>query len=233
MKIFIIDDHTLFCQSLTNMLEMHKEFEVIGVETDGLKAIHGVQKLKPEMVILDLQLNNSSGLEIASMIRNTYPEIKIVILTAYDNEVDVRRASDLGVNGFLLKSIDPKDFINYLKDIYKGEYRVSTEIAGIMFNKLNKMMNNDILTEREIEIVKKINEGYSYKEIAKQLYVSINTVKNHVKNIFRKLEVDNKVQVVTKALEYKLINSTFAETNNRSCPEKARVNRCSNNQSAR
>ena len=205
MKIFIVDDHTLFCRSLTSMLEMYEEFEIIGVETDGFQDICNIQKLKPDIVILDLQLNNYSGLDIASAIRHTNPEIKIVILTAYDNELDVRRASDIGVNGYLLKNIDPKDFMNYLRDIYKGEYRVSPEIAGLMFSKLKKMGNKANLTDREIEIIKKVNEGYSYKEIAKQLYVSINTVKNHMKNIFKKLEVDNKVQVVVKALEYKLI----------------------------
>lgn len=206
MKIFIVDDHTLFCKSLTSMLGMHKEFEVIGVETDGLQAFNNIQKLKPDIVILDLHLNNHSGLEIGSMIREANPDIKIVILTAFDNEVDVRRASDIGVNGFLLKNIDPRDFINYLRDIYNGEYRVSPEIAGIMFSKLKKISKSINLTEREIEIIQKVNAGYSYKEIAEQLYMSINTVKNHMKNIFRKLEVENKVQVVAKALEYKLIN---------------------------
>jgi two-component system response regulator DegU len=214
MKIFLIDDHTLFRKSLVSMLNTYHDIQVIGDTSNGYEGIAKVKELEPDIVIIDISLQGISGFDVAKAISENSALTKIIFLTASENEDDVVQASILGAKGYFIKNINPDYFINSLRDINNGGNRISPDIAGNIFYKLkdgkvnfhNKsILQSNLLSERELEVLGKLRDGSNNKEIARSLFISENTVKNHLKSIFSKLGVENRTQAVAKAAEQHLI----------------------------
>jgi DNA-binding NarL/FixJ family response regulator len=215
MKVFIIDDHTLFRESLANMLDSYPDLEILGGASSGLEGISRIEELHPDIIIIDISLTDISGFEVAKSIITTCLNPRIVFLTASENEKDLKMASFLGAKGYFLKNISPDYFVSCLRDIFNGGSRISPDLAGNIFNTLKgthnpialktDVVNKGILSVREIEVLMKLHDGLNNKEIAKALFITENTVKNHLKNIFAKFGVQNRLQAVTKGIEQHII----------------------------
>ncbi|MGI6284695.1 response regulator transcription factor [Neomoorella humiferrea] len=214
MRVFIIDDHCLFRKSLISMLNSCQGIQVIGEAGKGQVALSKIKELKPDIAVIDIMLPDISGFELARAVLDYLPATKIVFLTACESEDDLKKASEIGAAGYFLKNIEPEEFISYLHDIYQGAQRVSPDIGGKIFAKLKDSRttsesldqeNKNLLSERELEILQMLRDGLNNKELARRLFISENTVKNHLKSIYSKLGVDNRVQAVIKAVEQHLL----------------------------
>jgi DNA-binding NarL/FixJ family response regulator len=208
MKILLVDDHPLFLQGMQTFLETNGA-EIVGTARNGAEALVKYEMLAPDLVLMDLQMAGCDGIETTRMMKKDYPEANIVILTAYEDEATLLAALQAGASGYLLKSIEPEDFLRQLDALNRGEMPMASAIAGRLLQKLAcqaaamevENTAEQKLTERQLEIVKLLIEGFSYKEIAAQLDLKEATVKYHVGEILAKLHLSSKVQLIAYALQ--------------------------------
>ncbi len=217
MRILIVDDHTLFRDSLRSLLEA-RDFEVVGEAGDGTEAIKLCWKLKPDLVLMDLTMQGMDGMEATKQLSAELPEVKIVILTASDDEASLFEAIKAGAKGYLLKNLESDAFFELLEGVGKGEPALTPGLARKLleeFARPNKPTKDggtqEALTDREQEVLQLMVDGTtSNRRLAKDLGVSENTVKFHVRNILDKLHLHNRAQVVGFALRNRLVEPTEA-----------------------
>ena len=214
-KILLADDHQMFLDGLCSLLSQLKEVEIVGAVNDGAQVLEQLQKEKPDMVILDLNMPVLNGLETTKRIRKTYPQIKILGLTM-DNDLDsITEMLEAGASGYILKNTGKAELELAIKQVMAGGHylsqSISTQLAQNLLLNLNqkKPENNilDNLTEREIEILKMIALENSNAEIANILFISPKTVETHRKNLMRKIGVKNSLGVYKFALKHNLVEA--------------------------
>lgn len=217
LKVIIIDDHTLFRDGLKTLLVRHN-IEVIASYNNGADGIKGIQDNYPDIVLLDLRMPESSGIDILKKIKAKYKHLLVVMLTTSDDEKDLIEALKNGASGYLLKDMEPDDLVVALKDINKGETIVAPNLTQILAKVVKGEDNSeqvtspvDDLTPREKEILELLAEGQSNKIIAKNLGISDGTVKLHVKSILRKLDIHSRVEAAVIAVEHGLRRKTNTE----------------------
>ncbi|MEC7885378.1 MAG: response regulator transcription factor [Pseudomonadota bacterium] len=217
LKVIIIDDHTLFRDGLKTLLVRHN-IEVIASYNNGADGIKGIQDNYPDIVLLDLRMPESSGIDILKKIKAKYKHLLVVMLTTSDDEKDLIEALKNGASGYLLKDMEPDDLVVALKDINKGETIVAPNLTQILAKVVKGDDNSeqvtspvDDLTPREKEILELLAEGQSNKIIAKNLGISDGTVKLHVKSILRKLDIHSRVEAAVIAVEHGLRRKTNTE----------------------
>ena len=207
-KILIVDDHTLFCEGLRELLKFHDNLQVVGIAKNGREAILATERYKPDIVLLDIEMPDMSGLEALLSIKKTQPDVIVIILTMHREERYLVEALEAGACGYVLKNWSLSELFDMINASVKGqirlEYRTVRKILRD-FSRKNREMGNEILTKREIEILRLVANGYSNKEISKKLNVSEYTVKNHLANIYRKLDCRGRVQALNKARQLKMI----------------------------
>jgi len=200
IHILIVDDHALFRRCLVDFLNNYDNIKIVGEASSPNFAASMIGEKKPDLVLIDLDLGGENGFELAELILNQYPHIATVILTASENEVNMQRALEMGASGYLSKHVEPEDFIVCLQKIINGEKAFSNNflykqakgnVRGI--NHPDQLMTNPI-TNREQQILQKVTSGLMDKQIAVELSISVSTVKNHLKNIRKKLGAANRVQ---------------------------------------
>jgi DNA-binding NarL/FixJ family response regulator len=209
IKILIAEDSKLTVVGLKAMMAETEEFEVIAIATDGQSAVEKALELSPDAIIMDIGLPILDGIQATKIIKKKNENIKIIMLTSHSSDEDVFDALSAGANSYCLKDIEPEDIRNVIKTTVSGASWLAPEIAKIVLSKLasdeGKIFKKNLLTEREIEILTLIAKGCSNTKIADNLYISINTVKTHIKNIFGKLEVEDRMHAVLKGLKEELI----------------------------
>ena len=215
IKILIADDHPFIRDGIKLMLTSVADFEIVGEAEDGEETIKQVNKLKPDVVILDISMPKLTGIEVAEELFNKHPEIKILALTMFENEEYIQKMLKYGAKGYLLKNARKKEFVIAIRVIVKDEYYFSKNISDkIISGYLNiekpeqSTISNDTLTKREIEIIQQIAKELSNQEIANKLYISIRTVETHRRNIMYKLRIKSKVGLIKYAIENGLINTS-------------------------
>lgn len=194
MKVLLVDDHRLFAKSLEIVLEDFKEIESFVSTRDVEHIINTLHDMKPDILLLDINLKNlkeEDGLAVARNILKEIPGQKIVILTGYDLPVYRHEAQKIGARGFVNKNIEPEDLVGILLRVMKGEM-CFTNARSILIEEL---------TDSEKEILQLVSYGLKRKEIAAQLFISERTVSNHLQHIFEKLQVSSAVEAVTKAIK--------------------------------
>jgi len=214
MRVVVADDHSLFRDGITSLLEA-AGYEVVAQSSDGLKAVEAVQKTHPDLVLLDISMPNMDGLEALRLIKAEFPKTRVVILTVSDNDDDLFATTRAGADGYLHKDLDASEFLDMLAGLERGEAAITRKTAARLmsgFQNLAHAENDDPLTEREIQLLRWMVEGYSNKAIAQELFISENTVKYHIRNIFQKLEVQNRTEAVAYALREGLISTDQRET---------------------
>ena len=209
IKVLLADDHPLFRKGLEFLISSHSEFEVIGQATDGLEAVKMTQQLNPDVVLLDIDMPMMRGIEALPLMLNHNPDLTVLMLTVSEDSKDLTEALRLGARGFLLKNIDTEFLVKSIHQALDGDNVLSPEMTTKLIHNLcnstpkNHSKNNlhETLTPREKEILFWIVQGASNKVIARKLDITESTVKVHVQNTLRKLELSSRVQAAIYAIE--------------------------------
>ena len=211
IRILLADDHPLIREGLRRILEMDPQIEVVGEVGDGQGAINKTRILDPDVVLMDLKMPGTDGVEASRVIRREFPEIRIIILTVADDD-DMLEVIRAGASGYLLKDVEPGELLKAIHTVYEGRPAfhpiVTSRLLG-EYNRLSMPVRKDdeisMLTEREKEVLGLIAQGESNKNIARKLFISEKTVKNHITSIFRKLKVEDRTQAAIFAIKKRMV----------------------------
>ena len=208
IRILIADDHAVVRDGTRQILEQEQDLEVVGEAGDGEEAIKQVTILKPDIVLMDISMPKLDGIEATKQIKAIYPATAVLILTAYDDDQFIFSLLEAGAAGYLLKSVRGQELVDAIRAVYSGESVLHPSIARKVINRYahadGKPIEKgplDLLSQREFEVLKLLAKSLSNKEIAEELYLSIRTVQGHLRNIFNKLMVGSRIEVVMHALK--------------------------------
>ena len=203
IKVLLIDDHPLMRRGIKQLVELDTHFEVIGDVGNGNDGISLALKEEPDLIILDLNMKGLSGLDTLKALRAEGVDARIVILTVSDAKNDIFALIDAGAEGYLLKDTEPEVLLSQLKLIANGEVVLSESIRNLLLERHSSQNPLDSLTEREMGVLQLIATGLSNKQIAGKLFISEETVKVHIRNLLRKLNVHSRVAATVLYLEQK------------------------------
>jgi DNA-binding NarL/FixJ family response regulator len=211
IKMLIVDDHVLFRQGLVSLFNHQPDFEVIGEAGNVNEAIEAAERLKPNLILMDFSLPDGTGVEATQTILRTQPNTNIVFLTMHEDDERLFSAIRSGAKGYLLKNLPVAKLLASLRALEHGQAPISREMTGRIIDAFarsepNKVVDKpnliELLTSREIDVFYELTTGASNQEIADRLFISENTVKNHVHNILEKLEMSNRREVASYAIRY-------------------------------
>ncbi|HLF99196.1 MAG TPA: response regulator transcription factor [Acidimicrobiia bacterium] len=215
IRVLVCDDHALFRRGLNMILDTESGIEVVAEAEDGVEAVEKAMQLTPDVVLMDVRMPRLSGIEAAARVRESVPSAKILMLTVSDEEEDLYEAVKAGANGYLLKEISIEEVADAIRAVTQGQSLISPSMASKLlqeFNVLSKQADDRSsphapkLTERELEVLQLVAQGLSNRKIADKLYISENTVKNHVRNMLEKLHVHSRMEAVLYAMRENLID---------------------------
>lgn len=218
IKIMIADDHALLRQGIKNVLNLEEDFQVIGEAGDGQQTIEKAIVLSPDILLLDINMPKFNGLDVIKKINEQQQSIKIIVLTIHDDEHYVLEVVKAGAMGYLLKDIEPGMLVTAIRTVYAGDSFIYPTLAKKLFSEFSRQQDNlckvvsvsgnrreEGLTNREFEVLQGVCQGLSNQELAKSLFLSEKTVKNHLTNIFRKIGVNDRTQAVLYAIRNKIV----------------------------
>ncbi|HEX9824477.1 MAG TPA: response regulator transcription factor [Actinomycetota bacterium] len=214
LRVMVVDDHALFRRGIQMVLDQEPGLSVVGEATDGQQAIERAQELMPDVVLMDVRMPKRSGIEAARRIKEAIPHVKILMLTVSDEEDDLYEAIKAGASGYLLKEIPTEDVAEAVKSVWAGQSRISPAMASKLLSEFQAMskradereqVHAPRLTDREMEVLRLVAKGMNNRDIAKELFISENTVKNHVRNILEKLQLHSRMEAVVYAVREKLL----------------------------
>lgn len=200
-KILLIDDHPLMRQGMRQILELEDNFVVIGEASNGTDGIALALDKNPDLIILDLNMKGISGLDTLRSLRTHGVDSRIIVLTVSDEQSDIFALIDAGVDGYLLKDSDTADLVENIRKAAKGETVLSEEVQQHLLDRRPENDPLSVLTDRERDVLQWIATGMSNKQIAGQLFISEETVKVHIRNLLRKLNVHSRVAATVLYLE--------------------------------
>lgn len=209
VKVMITDDHSMIREGLKNLLELDGDIQVIGEAVDGEDCIEKLKSITPDVLLLDINMPKKNGLEVLQNLKSCRSKIKILILTVHNEIEYLMKAVDIGVNGYILKDSESAELKKAINTIAEGNNYIQPNLIPALNSKMIEKNKDegkiDLLTRRELEVLKLLAVGMYNKEIAKKLNISERTVKNHVSNIFKKLEVTDRTQAAVFAIRNNLI----------------------------
>jgi two-component system, NarL family, response regulator LiaR len=208
IKILIADDHAVVRDGTRQILEQEKDMEVIAEAADGAEAVKLAGSTKPDVAIIDISMPGVDGIEATRQIKSLYPSIAVLILSAYDDDQFVFSLLEAGAAGYLLKSVRGRELIEAVRQVHAGESVLHPAIARKVLNRFvpssGKTVGQksvEVLSDREIEVLKYATRGLSNQEIADELCLSLRTVQAHLGHIFNKLQVSSRTEAVVRALK--------------------------------
>lgn len=202
-KILIIDDHPLMRRGIKQLISLDQDLEVVGDAGSGNEGISLALQTSPDLIILDLNMKGLSGLDTLKALRNEEVDARIVILTVSDAKADIFALIDAGADGYLLKDTEPDTLLAQIKKITQGEVILSDSIKNLLLEQSPAQNPIYLLTDRELDVLQLIATGLSNKQIASKLFISEETVKVHIRNLLRKLNVHSRVAATVLYLEHK------------------------------
>jgi len=213
-KVLLVEDHAIVRQGLRRLLE-ERGLEVAGEAADGRRAMKMVGELDPDIVIMDITLPRLGGIEATRRIRRTHPDVKVIMLTIHDEEGFLYKSLDAGANGYMVKEKATEDLLDAIDTVLRGEIYISPNFPPKVLESYRRMSQSkrkkvddfSRLTNREREILQLIAEGYTSKEIAAMLFISVKTVENHRANIMNKLDIHETAGLVRYAIKIGLVDS--------------------------
>ena len=214
LKVLIVDDHALFRRGLQMVLRQEADIQVVGEAADGIEAVARAQELQPDVILMDVRMPKRSGIEATREIREVVPAAKVLMLTISDDETDLYESIRAGAAGYLLKEISIDEVADAVRSVWAGHSRISPAMASKLITEFAAMSKRaeeqerlpaPRLTEREMEVLRLVAKGLNNRDIAKELFISGNTVKNHVRNILEKLHLHSRMEAVVYAVREKLL----------------------------
>ena len=214
IRVLIVDDHALFRRGLVMVLEQEKDIDLVGEAGDGAEAVNIAQDTMPDVVLMDVRMPRRGGIEATGQIKAIAPHTKILMLTISDEEADLYDAIKAGASGYLLKEISIEEVANAIRQVHAGQSMISPSMASKLLTEFATMVKKTDekpaaaqprLTEREMEVLRLVAKGRNNRDIAKELFISENTVKNHIRNILEKLHLHSRMQAVVYAVREKLL----------------------------
>ncbi|GAF64194.1 putative response regulator [Bacillus sp. TS-2] len=210
IKIMLVDDHQVVRKGLRYFLETDEDLSIVAEASHGREACYLLKEVKPDVILMDLVMPIMDGIEATKIIRESYPEVKILILSSYSEHDHVIPALQAGANGYQLKDIEPEELVETIKAIYSGESKLHDKVTKFVLTRISHQQSEEeknikLLTKREVDVLKQIASGKSNKEIAQELYITEKTVKTHLSNIFSKLEVSDRTQAALFAIKHKIV----------------------------
>ena len=209
-KVVIVDDHSMVREGLKQLLELEGDVQVIGEASDGLECLKLLETTVPQVLLLDINMPNMNGLEVLERLKEENVDFKIIILTVHDEIEFLLKAVDIGINGYLLKESDSTELKKAIFHVINGETYIQPSMIPLLNSKMvqrdHEKVKIDLLTKRELEVLKLLSVGLYNKEIGKKLEISERTVKNHISSIFKKIEVTDRTQAAVFAIKNNLIN---------------------------
>jgi len=212
VRVVVVDDQELFRRGLTMLLGVEPDIEVVGEAGDGNSAIELVLETVPDVVLLDVRMPKRSGLEACVRIKEQVPSTRIIMLTVSDEEGDLYEAVKNGASGYLLKDSSIDEVAQAVRVVAEGQSLISPSMAAKLIDEFKEISRTDReagaprLTDRELEVLRLVAKGLNNREVAKQLFISENTVKNHVRNILDKLQLHSRMEAVMYAVREKLLD---------------------------
>jgi two-component system NarL family response regulator len=214
LRVLIVDDHALFRRGLQMVLSGEVDIEVVGEAADGAEAVEKARALKPDVVLMDVRMPRRSGIEATEQIREELPDSKILMLTMSDEEADLYEAIKAGASGYLLKEISIEEVPDAIRSVWSGQSRISPSMASKLLSEFAALSQRGgdakgvaaKLTDRELQVLKLVAQGLNNKDIADKLFISENTVKNHIRNILDKLHLHSRMEAVVYAVKEKLLD---------------------------
>src|ERR1700691_1633978 len=216
IRTLIVDDHALFRRGLEIVLVSEPDIEGVGQAGDGTEAVQKAGESVPDIVLMDVRMPRSSGIQACRAIKDVAPSAKIIILTMSDEEEDLFEAIRAGASGYLLKDIPLDEVAEAVRAVHGGQSLISPSMAGKLLTEFATLAKRDReqppqqlpapkLTDREMQVLKLVARGMNNRDIAKELFISDNTVKNHVRNILEKLQIHSRMEAVMVAVREKII----------------------------
>lgn len=212
IDLLIVDDHPIVREGLRQVLERDRAFRVLGEAASGPEAIRQAQRLRPDVVLMDLGLPQLDGISVTATVRRELPDTKVVVLTEVLTATSVTQALQAGAGGYLLKNAPASEIRTAIQDVVQGRVHLSVEVTKLLSHQLQWSNQHDALTEREREVVELLAEGLSDKEIMHRLHIAQATVKAHVHHILAKLEVRTRTQAMLAAIRLGLVRTPCGET---------------------
>jgi DNA-binding NarL/FixJ family response regulator len=216
IRTLIVDDHALFRRGLEMVLDAEPDIELVGEASDGAEAVQKAGEYLPDIVLMDIRMPRSNGIEACRAMKEVAPSARIIILTISDEEEDLFEAIRAGASGYLLKDIPLDEVAETVRAVHGGQSLINPSMAGKLLTEFASLARRDDeeraqqvpaprLTEREMQVLKLVARGMNNRDIAKELFISENTVKNHVRNILEKLQIHSRMEAVMVAVREKLI----------------------------
>ncbi|MHB8133180.1 MAG: response regulator transcription factor [Anaerolineaceae bacterium] len=212
IKVIVCDDQEIVCQGLRTILNNDPQIEVVATAHDGIELIPFVEKLQPDLILMDLKMPVMNGVQATQHIHQSFPHIKILILTTYDDEEWLFDAIRSGASGYLLKDTPASSLIQAIKGTVSGETYLDPAVAGKVLSSISEPRQSPLkkssiqLSDREMEVLQLMARGLVNADIARELYLSEGTVRNYTSAIFTKLGVNDRTQAVIAALRHGLVN---------------------------
>ncbi|WP_167469853.1 response regulator [Vibrio aquaticus] len=201
IRVLLVDDHPLMRRGINQLLSFEDEFEVVAEASNGADAVAQNHELKPDLILLDLNMKGMSGLDTLNALRADECDATVVILTVSDSPADIEAIVKAGADGYLLKDTEPDELVELLKDSLRGNKAYSREVASYLAERENSPSVFDELTDREVQILKEVAKGLRNKQIADTLFISESTVKVHMKSLLKKLQVPSRTAATVLYLE--------------------------------
>lgn len=210
--VAIVDDHLVVREGLKKMLEIGGDIEVVAEAASGLECLQVIEQRAPDIVFMDIRMPGVNGIEITRLLTAKYPNIRVIILTIYDDDQYVTEAIKAGAKAYLLKNANRKEFMEVIEHVMQNRAFLDPKVTSSVFGELKRISRpspgneKTFLSTRELEVLKGVVDGLKDREIAEKLRISEHTVRSHVKNIFRKLKVSSRSQAATKAIHQGLVD---------------------------
>jgi DNA-binding NarL/FixJ family response regulator len=195
IRVFSVDDHPLVREGIASIINGQHDMEVVAQVSTGREAIEFFRKHRPDVTLMDLRLPDMSGIDAMIAIRTEFPDARIIVLTTYETDIEIRRALSAGARSYLLKSMPPKEMLDTIRQIHAGKKRIPPEIAA----QLAEHLSDEALSEREVEVLQLVTAGNRNRDIANRLFISEETVKAHLKHIMEKLGASDRTKAITIA----------------------------------
>lgn len=210
IRVVVVDDHEMVRKGIISYLETEPVIEIVGEADGGKKAVSLVKETKPDVVLMDLLMENGSGIEATREILSFYPECKIIIITSFYDDEQVFPAIEAGAFSYMLKTASASEVIKAIEKASRGETVIEPKVADRMMKRLRPQERkpHDELTERELDVLKCIGEGMTNQQISEELFIGVKTVKTHVSNILGKLGLSDRTQAAVYANRNGLIKTT-------------------------